>query len=102
MLYSPPTQCPGLNVPVIFGSFVEQHLDIFVFDVLLHLLYPLKADAGGTDDEGGPRLHLVLLNPAVGTEVISSVWILDVVLDTVSVLFSAALLALDPVASTIS
>ena len=102
MLNSPPTQCPGLNVPVILGSFIEQHLDIFMFDVFLHLLYPLEADARRTDDESGPRLHLVSLDPAVRTEVISSVGILDVVLDTVSVLFSAALLALDPVASSIS
>ena len=72
-----------------------------MFDVFLHLLYPLEADARGTDDESGPRLHLVSLDPAVRTEVFSPVWILDIVLDTLCVLFSATLLTLDPVAGTI-
>ena len=72
-----------------------------MFDVFLHLLYPLEADARRTDDESGPRLHLVSLDPAVRTEVISPVWILDIVLDTLCVLLSATLLTLDPVAGTI-
>ena len=73
-----------------------------MFDVFLHLFYPLEADARRTDDESGPRLHLVSLDPAVRTEVFSPVWILDIVLDTLRVLLCAALLTLDPVASSIS
>ena len=73
-----------------------------MFDVFLHLFYPLEADAGRTDNERSSGLELVPLNPAVRTEVFSPVWILDIVLDTLRVLFSAALLTLDPVASSIS
>ena len=71
-------------------------------DMFLHLLYPLEADARRTDYERGPRLHLVPLNPAVRTEVVPPVWVLDVVLDTLRVLLSPTLLALDSVARTIS
>ena len=73
-----------------------------MFDVFLHLLYPLEADARRTDNQRGPRLHLVPLNPAVRTEVFPPVRVPDVVLDTLRVLLSPALLALDPVAGTIS
>ena len=73
-----------------------------MFDVFLDLLYPLEADAGRTDDERGPGLYLVLGDPAVRTEVLSPVRVPDVVLDTLRVLLSPALLALDPVAGTIS
>ena len=73
-----------------------------MFDVFLHLFNPLEADAGRTDNESGPGLHLVSLNPAVRTEVVPPVWVLDVVLDTLRVLLSPALLALDSVARTIS
>ena len=73
-----------------------------MFDVFLQLFYPLEADTRRTDDESGPRLHLVSLDPAVRTEVFSPVGILDIVLDTLSVLFRPTLLALDPVAGTIS
>ena len=72
-----------------------------MFDVFLQLFYPLEADARRTDDESGPRLHLVSLDPAVRTEVFSPVWVLYIVLDTLCVLFSATLLTLDPVAGTI-
>jgi hypothetical protein len=42
-----------------------------MLDVLLDLLDPLKADAGGADDEGGPGLDLLALDPAVGTHVLT-------------------------------
>ena len=42
-----------LYVSRLLGAPVEEHLDVPVPDVLLYLLDPLVADAGGTDNEGG-------------------------------------------------
>ena len=42
-----------------------------MFDVFLDLLYPLEADAAGTDYQGHSRLNLGPLHPAVGTVVVT-------------------------------
>ena len=42
-----------------------------MLDVLVYLLNPLEADAGGADDERGPGLNLLALNPTVRTHVLS-------------------------------
>ncbi len=39
--------------------------------MLLYLLYPLEADAGWADDEGGPWLDLLPLHPAVRAHVLA-------------------------------
>ena len=73
-----------------------------MFDVFLDLLYPLEADAGWTDNQCGSGLDLLPLDPAVRAAVLAPVGVLDVVLDTLRVLFRPARLALNPVAGTIS
>ena len=72
-----------------------------MFDVFLDLLYPLEADTRRTDDESCPGLDLVPLYPAVRTAVLAPVRVGDVVLDTLRVLLSPALGALDPVPGSV-
>ena len=84
-------QCSWLHVPRFFGALVEEHLDVFVLDMLLDLLNPLEADAGGAHDESSPGLDLRPGDPTVWAEVLAPVGIGHIILHTLAVLLRAAL-----------
>jgi len=58
-----------LNVPHLLGPLVVEHPNLLVLDVLLYLLYPLEADGGGGNNQGGPGGNFPSLNPAMRADI---------------------------------